>query len=145
MNLWKLWILFFFNIKMGVKVLVTHLCPTLCDTMDCTHCSQPGFSVPGILQARILEWVAISFSRGSSWPRDRSWVSCITGRYLTVWALKSYSVQGTLLSTLTILLLIRTTRLMVLVLLIIYSWENQHTERWVPLFCLGQRDNGWRS
>ena len=127
---------------MKVKVLVTHLCPALCYTMDCMHCSLPGFSVHGILQARIPEWVAISFSRGSSWPRDRSWVSCITGRYFTVWALKSYSIPETLLSTLTILLLIHTTLLMVSVLLIIYSWENQHTERWVPLFCLGKETMG---
>ena len=46
---------------------VTQLCPTLCDPMDC---SLPGSSVHGILQARVLEWVAISFSRGSSWPRN---------------------------------------------------------------------------
>ena len=51
---------------------VTLLCLTLCDLMDC---SLPGFSIHGIFQARILEWVAISFSRGSSWPRDRTWVS----------------------------------------------------------------------
>ena len=50
---------------------VTQLCPTLCDSVDC---SPPGSSVHGILQARILEWVTISFSRGSSRPRDRSWV-----------------------------------------------------------------------
>ena len=50
-----------------VKVLVAQLCLTLCDPMDC---SPPGSSVHGILQARILEWVAISFSRGSSQPRD---------------------------------------------------------------------------
>ena len=46
---------------------VTQLCPTLCNPMDC---SIPGSSVHGILQARVLEWVAISFSRGSSQPRD---------------------------------------------------------------------------
>ena len=46
----------------------------LCSSMDC---SLPGSSVHGILQARILEWVAISFTRGSSWPRDRTCVSCI--------------------------------------------------------------------
>ena len=46
-----------------------------------TACSQPGTSVHGILQERILEWVAISFSRGSSRPRDRTWVSCIAGRF----------------------------------------------------------------
>ena len=55
--------------------LVTQSYPTLCDPMDR---SLPGFSVHGILQARILEWVAISFSRGSSWPRDRTQVSCLS-------------------------------------------------------------------
>ena len=43
-------------------------------------------SVHGILQARILEWVAISYSRGSSQPRYQTWVSCITGRFFTIWA-----------------------------------------------------------
>ena len=66
-----------------VKVLVTQSCLTLCDTMDC---SPPGSSVHGILQARILEWVAISFSRGSSQPRDWTQVSCIAGRRFTDWA-----------------------------------------------------------
>ena len=56
---------------------------TLCDTVDC---SLPGSSVHGILQARILEWVTISSSRGSSPPRDRTLVSCIAGRYFTIWA-----------------------------------------------------------
>ena len=51
-----------------------------CDAMDC---SPPGSSVHGILQARILEWVAIPFSRGSSQPRDRTHVSCIAGRFFT--------------------------------------------------------------
>ena len=54
---------------MQVKVLVTQLCLTLCDPMDS---SPPGSSVHGILQARILKWVAISCSRGSSWPRDQT-------------------------------------------------------------------------
>ena len=53
---------------------VTQLCVTLWDPMDC---SPPVSFVRGILQARILEWVAISFSRGSPWPRDRTHVSCI--------------------------------------------------------------------
>ena len=57
-------------------------CPTLCDPIDG---SPPGSSVPGILQARILEWVAISFSRGSSWSSDRTQVSHITGRFFTTW------------------------------------------------------------
>ena len=47
-------------------------CPTLCNPMDC---SPPGSSVHGILQARVLEWVAMPFSRGSSWPGDQTWIS----------------------------------------------------------------------
>ena len=50
--------------------------------MDCS----PGSSVQGILQARVLEWVAISFSRGYSRPRDRTHISCIAGGFFTVWA-----------------------------------------------------------
>ena len=49
-------------------------------------CRLPGSSVRGILQASVLEWVAISFSRGSSWPRDRTRVSHIVGRHFTIWA-----------------------------------------------------------
>ena len=49
--------------------------------------SLPGSSIQGNLQARILEWVAIPFSRGSSWPRDWIWVSCIAGRFFTIWAI----------------------------------------------------------
>ena len=48
-------------------------------------CSLPGSSVHGILQPRILEWVAIPFSKGFSWPRDWTWVSCIVGRFFTTW------------------------------------------------------------
>ena len=51
-------------------------------------CSLPGFSVHGILQERILEWVAISFSRGSSQLRNQTWISCIAGRFFTEWALR---------------------------------------------------------
>ena len=53
--------------------LVTPSCQTFCDPMDC---SQPGFSVHGIFQAGILEWIAIPVSRGSSLPRDWTQVSC---------------------------------------------------------------------
>ena len=56
-------------------------CPTLCDPIDG---SPPGCPVPGILQARVLEWVAISFSRGSSRPRDRIQVSHIVDRCFTI-------------------------------------------------------------
>ena len=62
---------------------VAQSCPTLCDLMDC---NSPGSSVHGIFQARVLEWVAISFSRGSSRPRDRTQVSRIIGRCFTIWA-----------------------------------------------------------
>ena len=49
-------------------------------------CSPLGFSVHGILQARILEWVAIPLSRESSQPRDQTWVSCTSGRFFIIWA-----------------------------------------------------------
>ena len=61
-----------------VCVLVAQLCLTLCDPMDY---SPPGSSICGIFQARILEWVAIPFSRGSSQPRDQTHISCIAGRF----------------------------------------------------------------
>ena len=57
---------------------VTQLCPTLCDPMD--------YTVRGLLQARILEWVAFPFSRGCSQPRDRTQVSLIVGGFFTSWA-----------------------------------------------------------
>ena len=76
----KLWN---YDISKWKKMLVAQLCPTLWDPMD--H-SSPGSAVAGILQARTLEWVAISFSRGSSWPRDRTMVSCTAGRFFTIWA-----------------------------------------------------------
>ena len=62
---------------------VAQSCPILCDPMDC---SLPGSSLHGILQARILEWVAISFSRGSSQLRYQTQVSCIAGRRFNLWA-----------------------------------------------------------
>ena len=66
-------------------------CPTLSDPMDY---SPPGSYVHGILQARILEWVFIAFSRGSSWPRDWTYVSCIAGSFFTVWATReAYSLE----------------------------------------------------
>ena len=62
-----------FHAKCKVKVI--QLCPTLCDPMD--------YTVRGILQARILEWVAFPFSRGFSQPRDRTQVSHIAGGFFT--------------------------------------------------------------
>ena len=61
-------------------MIVAQSCPTLCDPVD--------YTVHGILQARILEWVAFPFSRGSSQPRDRIQVSCIAGRFFTSWDTK---------------------------------------------------------
>ena len=80
-------VLWFVHVK--VKVLVAQSCLTFCDSMDC---SPPGSFVHGILQARILEWVAMSFSRGSSQPRDWTQVSQTAGRFFTVWA--TWKVQG---------------------------------------------------
>ena len=72
-----------FWLGFATKVLVVQSCLTLCDPVDC---SLPDYSVHGILQARILEWVDMPFSRGSSWLRKRTMVSCIEGRLFTVWA-----------------------------------------------------------
>ena len=66
-------------------------CPTLCNSMDC---SLPGSSVHGIFQAIVLEWIAISFSRGSSWPRDQTWVSRIVDRCFTVWATREETIMN---------------------------------------------------
>ena len=62
---------------------VAQSCPTLRDHMDC---SLPVFSVHRIFQERVLEWDAIAFSRESSQHRDRTWVSCIAGRFFIVWS-----------------------------------------------------------
>ena len=59
------------------------LCLTLCDLLDC---SPTGSSVHGTLQAKILKWVVMPSSRGSSWSRDWAQGSCTAGRFLTVWA-----------------------------------------------------------
>ena len=67
------------------KVCISQLCLTICNPMDC---SPPDSSLHGILQARILEWLAISFSRRSPGPRDWTHVSHITGRFFSIWATK---------------------------------------------------------
>ena len=66
------------------EVKVTQSCLTLCDPMDCIH---------GILQARILEWVAFPFSRRSSQPRNRTGVTCIAGGFFTNWAMREAHVS----------------------------------------------------
>ena len=70
---------------------VAQSCPTLCDQMNC---SLPGSSGHGIFQARVLEWVAISFFRGSSWPRNQTQVSCIAGRRFSIWATRETPELG---------------------------------------------------
>ena len=100
-NLWsgisvslKLWLSLFFQFchfsiywkpYYKVKVKVVQSCPTLCDPMDCI--------VHGILQARILKWVAFPFSRGSSQPTDRTQVSHIAGGFFTSWATRYIQIQ----------------------------------------------------
>ena len=71
----------FFMLSYEVRVLFAQLCQTLCEP---TNCSLPGSPIHGILQARILEWVAISSLRRSSQPRDRTQVSCITCGFFTI-------------------------------------------------------------
>ena len=75
-----------------VKVKVTQSCLTLCDSMDCYL---PDSSVHGVLQARTLEWVAIPFFRESSQPRDQTRISCIAGRFFTIWAIRKASLNST--------------------------------------------------
>ena len=72
------------------RKLVPQSCLILWDPMDC---SLPGSSDHGIFQARRLEWVAISLSRGSSWPRDWTHVSSIAGRFFTIWATSEPQLQ----------------------------------------------------
>ena len=82
----------FFTIRATREaLLVIQLCLILHKSMDC---SPPCSSVHGILQARILEWVAIPFSRGSSQCRDRTCISCITGRLFTAWATRDGYQEG---------------------------------------------------
>ena len=69
------------ELKCHCNVLITQSCLTLCDPMDY---SLPGSSVHGVLQERILEWVAIPFFRGSSQPRDQSQISCIARKFFTI-------------------------------------------------------------
>ena len=81
-----------------ISVLVISLC--LLSHFSCAQLfcysidySPPGSSVHGILQTRILEWVAMPFSKGSSQPRDGTWVSCIVGRFFTVWTTREAKSQ----------------------------------------------------
>ena len=73
---------------LNTSVLVAQSCPTLCDLIDC---SPSGSSVHGILQARVLEWVAVLFSRRSSWPSAWTRFSWIAGRFFTIWVTRKAS------------------------------------------------------
>ena len=79
-------------ISLSETVLVAQLYLTLCDPKDS--------SVHGILQARTLEWVAISFTRGSSWSRDRTQISCTVGRFFIIWASSQKDGQSSTIQSL---------------------------------------------
>ena len=85
MKKWKL------HIYIHEEVKAAWSCLTLCDSMDC---SLPSSYVHGILQARTLNWVAISFSGGSPQSRDRTWVSCIAGRFFTNWTTREAQLSS---------------------------------------------------
>ena len=76
------------SLSVLLHVLLAQSCPPLCDLVDC---SLPGSSVHGILPVKMLSWVAISFSRGSSQPRDWTPVACIGSRFFAVWATREPS------------------------------------------------------
>ena len=91
-NRWESPLYFTINHKqMSIKAIIrkdseseiTQSFPTLCNPMEC---SLPGSSIHGIFQARVLKWVTISFSKGSPWPTDQTWVSRIADRRFAVWA-----------------------------------------------------------
>ena len=108
-------------------VLVIQSCLTLCDPVDC---SLSGFTVHSFLQARILEWVAIPFSRGSSQPRDRTQGSHIAGGFFTSWA--SREAQINMLVTPKFLFLVLT----------LWTPETCTTGHLTfPLVCLGEISN----
>ena len=89
MNGQTIWCIYIYVCVCVCVCLAAQSCPILCDPMDC---SWPGSSVHGMLQARILGWVAIPFSRGSSWPRTQTQVSCIASGFFTIWATREYFI-----------------------------------------------------
>ena len=103
-EVWLIWVPGLPHVSLGVRLLRTdedvlcaksfQSCPTLCDPMNC---SPSGSSVHEISQARLLEWVVISLSRGSSWPSDRTRVSCIGRHVLYCWATRSPYVHAYIL------------------------------------------------
>ena len=105
-----------YRVLSRISSAVSQSCLILCDPMDC---SPLGSSVHGILQARILEWIAIPFSRVFAWPRDQTLVFCTAGRFFTGWVTRE-APSGSLL-----------------VIYFIYSSELHHSCLW----SLGQPSN----
>ena len=89
---WDQWFptFFFVAIKRDVSLPCVFSCVWL--FCDCVDCSPSDSSVHGISQAKILEWIAISFCKGSSWTRDWTWVSCMAGRSFTAWPIRKAPV-----------------------------------------------------
>ena len=94
MFLWKKEVMFSFNVK---SKSISH--SVMSDSLWPMDHSPPGSSVRGILQAKILEWVAICFSRGSSLPRDWTRISCIADRFFIIWTTREVLVFNTFMKT----------------------------------------------
>ena len=113
------------------KVKLSRSCLTLCDLMDC---STPGSSVHGILQARILEWVAISFSKGSSQSGDQTQVSHIAGRFFILfhffWCLSNITLY-IYISLLLYLFLCECTFRLLSCLIYCKQCYNEHCGAWI--------------
>ena len=115
-------------------MLVAQSCPTLSDPMDC---SPPGSSVHGISQARVLEWVAIPFSRISSWPRDRTQVSHIADRFFTIWVTREAPYMHKLS------LLLKLHQKIQLITLLFSCWVMQSWNGWSTDTNCASRVPGW--
>ena len=84
----------FYNLNLCISSYLSEVAQSYVTLWDPIHCSLPGSSVLGIFQARVLEWVAISFFRGSPQPRDQTQVSRIAGRCFTLWATSTLKLIG---------------------------------------------------
>ena len=81
-------VLSIFCCKLWVYSLGSVSCSVVSNSLWPHACRPPGSSIHGFFQGRILEWIATSYSRESSWPKDQTWVSCISGRFFIIWATK---------------------------------------------------------
>ena len=120
------------------------LVPQLCLTLYPMDCSPPGSSVHGILQARILEWVSISFSRASSWSRNQTQVSHSPARFFTIWTTRKAldHVYKICIEFVTVLLLFY--------VLVLWPWGmfpvdlSSLTRDWTCIPCIGRHSlNHW--